>query len=52
MQVETMLFRCKDQKKLQKALKTVLASEFVDFEKEIATYDDYPMGNIIKLNPL
>ena len=37
----------KIKKKLQKALKTVLASEFIDFfEKEIATYDDYPNKGI------
>ena len=30
-------------KKLQKALKTFLESDFIDiFEKEIASYDDYP----------
>ena len=33
----------KIKKKLQKALKTYLDSEFIDiFEKEIASYDDYP----------
>jgi len=33
----------KIKKKLQKALKTVLKPEFIDFfEKEIATYNDYP----------
>ena len=32
----------KIKKKLQKALKTFLESEFIDiFEKEIASYDDY-----------
>ena len=32
----------KIKKKLQKALKTYLDSEFIDiFEKEIASYDDY-----------
>ena len=33
----------KIKKKLQKALKTILEPEFIDiFEKEIASYDDYP----------
>ena len=33
----------KIKKKLQKALKTFLEPEFIDiFEKEIASYDDYP----------
>ena len=33
----------KIKKKLQKALKTFLESDFIDiFEKEIASYDDYP----------
>ena len=33
----------KIKKKLQKALKTSLESEFIDiFEKEIASYNDYP----------
>ena len=33
----------KIKKKLQKALKTHLEPEFIDiFEKEIASYDDYP----------
>ena len=33
----------KIKKKLQKALKTSLEPEFIDiFEKEIASYDDYP----------
>ena len=37
----------KIKKKLQKALKTVLDSEFIDFfEKEIATYYDYPNKGI------
>ena len=37
----------KIKKKLQKALKTVLESEFIDiFKKEIATYDDYPNKGI------
>ena len=37
----------KIKKKLQKALKTVLASEFIDiFEKEITSYDDYPNKGI------
>ena len=32
----------KIKKKLQKALKTILESDFIDiFEKEIASYDDY-----------
>ena len=34
----------KIKKKLQKALKTHLEPEFIDiFEKEIASYDDYPI---------
>ena len=34
-------------KKLQKALKTSLESEFIDiFEKEIASYNDYPNKGI------
>ena len=38
-----MLYRFQYQKKLQKALKTFLESDFIDiFEKEIASYDDYP----------
>ena len=37
----------KIKKKLQKALKTILEPEFIDiFEKEIATYDDYPNKGI------
>ena len=33
----------KIKKKLQKALKTILKPEFIDFfEKEIASYNDYP----------
>ena len=37
----------KIKKKLQKALKTYLDSEFIDiFEKEIASYDDYPKKGI------
>ena len=41
-------------KKLQKALKTFLKPEFIEiFEKEIASYTDYPdKGIIIKLNSL
>ena len=34
-------------KKLQKALKTILEPEFIDiFEKEIASYNDYPNKGI------
>ena len=37
----------KIKKKLQKALKTVLEPEFIDiFEKEIASYNDYPKKGI------
>ena len=37
----------KIKKKLQKALKTFLEPEFLDiFEKEIASYDDYPNKRI------
>ena len=37
----------KIQKKLQKALKTFLEREFIDiFEKEIASYNDYPNKGI------
>jgi len=37
----------KIKKKLQKALKTFLDPQFVDiFEKEIASYDDYPNKGI------
>ena len=37
----------KIKKKLQRALKTSLEPEFIDiFEKEIATYDDYPNKGI------
>ena len=37
----------KIKKKIQKALKTFLEPEFVDiFEKEIASYDDYPNKGI------
>ena len=37
----------KIKKKLQKALKTILEPEFIDiFEKEIASYDDYPNKRI------
>ena len=37
----------KIKKKLQKALKTFLQPEFIEmFEKEIATYDDYPNKGI------
>ena len=37
----------KIKKKLQKALKTSLESEFIDiFEKEIASYNDYPNKGI------
>jgi len=44
----------KIRKKIQKALKTVLKPEFIEiFEKEIASYTDYPdKGIIIKLNSL
>ena len=37
----------KIKKKLQKALKTTLKSEFIDiFEKEITSYNDYPNKGI------
>ena len=37
----------KIKKKLQKALKTFLEPDFIDiFEKEIASYDDYPKMGI------
>ena len=37
----------KIRKKLQKALKTFLAPEFIDiFEKEIKSYNDYPIKGI------
>ena len=37
----------KIKKKLQKALKTVFEPEFIDiFEKEIASYNDYPKKGI------
>jgi len=37
----------KIKKKLQKALKTFLEPEFIDiFEKEVASYDDYPYKGI------
>ena len=37
----------KIKKKLQKALKTFLEPDFIDiFEKEIASYDDYPNKGI------
>ena len=37
----------KIKKKLQKALKTILKPEFIDFfEKEIASYNDYPNKGI------
>jgi len=37
----------KIKKKLQKALKTILEPEFIDFlEKEIASYNDYPKKGI------